>query len=113
MRLRLVLCLGLLLLLSVPTWADIKVLVTITKIFYATNSLPDPHGSQVCGYVTFDPFGADPVDVRATTVCAARTTLVASTMCAALKAVILTAVLAEYPSLSLVADNVAVSGCPQ
>ncbi len=101
------------LLLSTPSWANIKILVTVTKIFYATATVPDPNGSQVCGYVTLDPFGAGTVDVRTTTVCGPRTTLVASTMCAALKTTIIAAAVAEYPTLSLVADNVAVQGCPQ
>jgi hypothetical protein len=110
---RLLLLTALLLGLSFPAFANIKILVTVTKIFYATSEIPDPNGTQVCGYVTLDPFGAGTVDVRTTTVCGPRTTLVASTMCAALKTNIITAAIAEYPTLSLVADNVAVQGCPQ
>jgi hypothetical protein len=113
MRVGLVLGLGLLLLLPWPSWANIKILVTVRTLFYATNTLPDPNGNQVCGAVTMDPFGAGAVDVRTTTVCGARTNLVASTMCAALKTVIITSAIAEYPNLSLVADNIAVQGCPQ
>ncbi len=99
--------------LALPAWANLKILVTIDKLFYATATLPDPNGTQVCAYVTLDPFGAGAVDVRRTTVCGTRTTLVASTMCAALKTNIVATAVAEYPSLSLVGDNVAVQGCPQ
>jgi hypothetical protein len=105
----------LLIVFTTPAFALIKVLVKVGDAFYAdANALPDPDGVNVCVVIRLDPFGSGAVDIRTKAVCRARATLVAAdTLCGALKADIITAAVAEYPSLSLVAGNILVQGCPE
>jgi hypothetical protein len=101
--------------LASPAFALIKVLVKVGDAFYAdAGGLHDPNGVNVCVSIRLDPFGAGTVNIVTKAVCRARATLVAAdTLCSALKADIITAAVAEYPTLSLVAGNIFVQGCPE
>jgi hypothetical protein len=95
------LLLGLCLCAAAPVHAAIKLIVLV--------GTPRFDGSDVSVPLTLYPFGGD---ARAVTVSGARTALVASTSCAAIKTLIIARVASEY-SVTLTAEEIMISGCPQ
>jgi hypothetical protein len=104
--------LGLLLMmwLSIPAHAAIKVIVDVGLPFYCdAGKLPNAGGPNVCVRLDLYPFG---LDARSVTEAGARTALVASTSCAAIKGLISSRALAEYSAV-VTAEEILVRGCTQ
>jgi hypothetical protein len=99
-------------LLASPAHAAIKLIVQVYPPYFAladASHTPDTSGTQVCVSLGLKPWTQDE---RRVTECGARTALVASTACAAIKTLVIARAATEY-SVTLVQDEVLVHGCPQ
>jgi hypothetical protein len=104
-----------LLLTASPSHAEIFGIVQAGVPFFANNDpplfTPNPSGTRVCIRLVIFPYGS--TNVATVTECGARTALVASTSCAAIKTLIIARAAQPPFSATVTAEEVLVSGCPQ
>jgi len=96
--------------LSTSVSAAIKVIADVGLPFYCdAGKVPNASGPNVCVRLDLYPFG---LDARSVTEAGARTALVASTSCLAIKGLISSRALAEYSAV-VTAEEILVRGCTQ